>query len=84
MAGVSIPTADVLLSRRVQEMVLKGEEPPPLYICRDDDTEDVCSALSSIPVIDLSLLSSSATICEQEEELQKLKSALCSWGCFQV
>lgn len=84
MAGVSIPTADVLLSRRVQEMVLKGEEPPPLYICRDDDTEDVSSALSSIPVIDLSLLSSSATICEQEEELQKLKSALCSWGCFQA
>ena len=50
MAGVSIPTADVLLSRRVQEMVLKGEEPPPLYICRDGDTEDVSSALSSIPV----------------------------------
>ena len=84
MAGVSIPTADVLLSRRVQEMVLKGEEPPPLYICRDGDTEDVSSALSSIPVIDLSLLSSTATIFEQEEELQKLKSALCSWGCFQV
>ncbi|KAM4100518.1 hypothetical protein ACB094_05G073400 [Castanea mollissima] len=84
MAGVSIPTADVLLSRRVQEMVLKGEEPPPLYICRGGDTEDVSSALSSIPVIDLSLLSSSATICEQEEELQKLKSALSSWGCFQA
>lgn len=85
MAGVSLPLADVLLSRRVQEMVLKGEEPPSLYICREGDTtKDVSAALSSIPIIDLSLFSSSAPSSEQEEELQKLKSALLSWGCFQV
>ncbi|GMY34104.1 protein SRG1-like [Fagus crenata] len=85
MAGVSLPLADVLLSRRVQEMVLNGEEPPPLYICREGDTtKDVSAALSSIPIIDLSLFSSSAPSSEQEEELQKLKSALLSWGCFQA
>lgn len=87
MAGVSIPPAELLLSKRVQEMVLDGEDPPALYICRDgdDDTEDVSSTISPIPIIDLSLLSPSAT-CTQEskEELQNLKSALSSWGCFQV
>lgn len=85
MAGVSFLPAEVLLSKRVQEMVLNGEEPPPPYICRDDDgTEDLSPLLNSIPIIDISLFSSSAPIRKQEEELEKLKSALCSWGCFQV
>lgn len=41
MADVSLPLAEVLLSKRVQEMVLNGEEPPHPYICRDgtDETE---------------------------------------------
>ncbi|KDP35890.1 hypothetical protein JCGZ_10460 [Jatropha curcas] len=38
--------------------------------------------LLSIPVINLSLLSSSSK--EGIEELQKLKEALTSWGCFQA
>lgn len=85
MAGVTFLSAEVLLSKRVQDMVLNGEEPPPLYICRDGDAnEDVSSASSSIPIIDLSLLSSSAPGSKQEEELENLRSALCSWGCFQV
>ncbi|KAM7480317.1 hypothetical protein LguiA_028530 [Lonicera macranthoides] len=87
MAEVSVPSAEVLLSKRVQEMVLHGEEPPAPYICRDGDdtTEDDSSTTSPIPIIDLSLLSSSAPCTKQkEEELQKLKSALSSWGCFQA
>ncbi|KAG2729377.1 hypothetical protein I3760_01G247200 [Carya illinoinensis] len=85
MAGVTFLSAEVLLSKRVQDMVLNGEEPPPLYICRDGDAnEDVSSASSSIPIIDLSLLSSSAPGSKQEEELENLRSALCSWGCFQA
>lgn len=85
MAGVSFLPAEVLLSKRVQEMVLNGEEPPPPYICRDgDETEDFSPLLDSIPIIDISLFSSSAPIRKQEEELEKLKSALCSWGCFQA
>lgn len=88
MAGVPLLPADVLLSKRVQEMVLKGEEPPHLYVCREGDaTQEVSSTLSSIPVIDFSLLSTSAPSTKQEEEeeiLEQLRSALCSWGCFQV
>ncbi|KAA8540512.1 hypothetical protein F0562_024569 [Nyssa sinensis] len=84
MAGVSVLSAEELLSKRVQEMVLNGEEPPQLYICRDgDDTEDDSTLISPIPIIDMSLLSCS-TRSTYEEELQKLKSALCSWGCFQA
>ncbi|EEF44848.1 conserved hypothetical protein [Ricinus communis] len=59
MAGIP---AEVLLSERVQEIVLHA---------------------SLIPIIDISLLSSSESSTEQDE-LQKLISALCSWGCSQA
>ncbi|XP_015870210.2 protein SRG1 isoform X2 [Ziziphus jujuba] len=91
MAGtVSHLPADALLSRRVQEMVINGEEPPHLYICRNGDHEpdqDVPTQLSSIPIIDLSLISSSSSQPSSKpdhDELRKLHSALSSWGCFQV
>ncbi|XP_017620384.1 protein SRG1-like [Gossypium arboreum] len=82
MASSSNTLAEVLLSRRVQEMVVNGEQPVSLYICRDEkDAQNApISPLAPIPIIDLSLLSSSST----EEELQRLKSALCCWGCFQA
>ncbi|KDP37045.1 hypothetical protein JCGZ_06101 [Jatropha curcas] len=85
MADISILPAQVLLAKRVQEMVLNGEEPQPPYICRDDPTdhEDVSVPPDPLPVIDLSLIASLETSTAQEE-LQKLKSALCSWGCFQA
>ncbi|KAE8709156.1 Calcium-binding EF-hand family protein isoform 1 [Hibiscus syriacus] len=79
--------ADVLLSKRVQEMVINGEEPESLYICRDEkEAANGSSPLAPIPIIDLNLLSSSqlTSKAEEEKELQKLKSALCSWGCFQA
>uniref|UniRef100_A0A5B6YUL7 Putative Codeine O-demethylase n=1 Tax=Davidia involucrata TaxID=16924 RepID=A0A5B6YUL7_DAVIN len=86
MAGVSLVPAEELLSKRVQEMVLNGEEPPLSYICRDgDDTEEDSTPTSPIPIIDMSFLScSTPSTREYEEELQKVKSALCSWGCFQA
>lgn len=83
MAGTQ--EAEVLLSKRVQEMVLDGEEPPALYICRHGEDTDDYSTVSQIPVIDLSLVSPSAASTDISiEELQKLRSALSSWGCFQV
>lgn len=88
MAGASVhPPAEVLLSKRVQEMELNGEQPPAPYVSRYDydATEDDSSTVSEIPIIDLGILSSSeASTEEYEEELMKLKSALQSWGCFQV
>lgn len=90
MAGV-LPAdqeAEVLLSKRVQEMVLDGELPPALYICRggqDTDDHSGSSMVSPIPVIDLSLVSPSATSTDLGiQELRKLRSALSSWGCFQA
>ncbi|KAK7270649.1 hypothetical protein RJT34_25960 [Clitoria ternatea] len=80
MEGNCIVPVEALLSKRVQEMVLNGEEPPPPYVCRDDD---IMSSASScpLPIIDFGILSSPT---KQKQELQKLKSALSSWGCFQA
>lgn len=87
MAEISVPPVEVLLSKRVQEMVLHGEEPLGPYICRSgedvDDKEDFMDT-SPIPIIDLDRLSSSTTSNkDREQELEKLGSALSSWGCFQ-
>ncbi|XP_050232825.1 codeine O-demethylase-like [Mercurialis annua] len=83
MAGSIVPPAQVLLSRRVQEMVLHGEEPPQPYMGRDDSTYDVSVPPPYMPpIIDLSLLSPDSSTAE--DELQKLRSALSSWGCIQV
>ncbi|QCE08861.1 protein SRG1-like [Vigna unguiculata] len=77
---------EALLSKRVQEMVQNGEEPPPPYVRRDVNcTQTVTSTLCSPPTIDFGLISSSSTpVTKQKEELQKLRSALSSWGCFQA
>ncbi|KDO56065.1 hypothetical protein CISIN_1g034671mg [Citrus sinensis] len=67
--------AGIFLSKRVQELVLNGEEPPASYICRDGDSiQEVSAPLSPVPIIDLSLLSSSTLCAKQEEELHKLRS----------
>ena len=88
MAEASIVPPEILLTRRVQELVLNGEELPPPYVCRDDDPKQVISStLCSIPIIDFGLLLSSPTpdnIAQQKQQLQKLRLALSSWGCFQV
>ncbi|XP_021906591.1 probable 2-oxoglutarate-dependent dioxygenase ANS [Carica papaya] len=81
MAGA----AEILLSKRVQEMVLNGEQPPELYISRDgSEGVDVCSASTPVPIVDISFFSSSVPSDVQGEELQKLRSILSTWGCFQA
>ncbi|KAJ8755244.1 hypothetical protein K2173_019042 [Erythroxylum novogranatense] len=82
--GLVLP-AEVLLSKRVQQMVINGEEPQPPYVCREDcsNEDSFPDTAPPIPVIDLSLISSQQP-CAAREELEKLRSALCSWGCFQA
>ncbi|KAK6912253.1 Non-hem dioxygenase N-terminal domain [Dillenia turbinata] len=84
MAGVS--TLPVLLAKRVQEMVLDEDDPAAPYLSRiDDPTRHVSPPLAQIPTIDLSLYSSPTSGSEEEkQELEKLRSALGSWGCFQA
>lgn len=71
----------------VQELSVNGDEPPPRFIRKDLDEETPIShSLSdSIPIINLSLLSSPfSSSKEKETELAKLKSALTEWGFFQA
>lgn len=76
----SSPPAEILLSKRVQEMVLNDEEPPAPYICREN--EDPLADESPVPVIDMSHLALSEE--ESKETLEKIRAALSSWGCFQA
>ena len=77
-------TREELLSKSVQELVIDGGQPPDNYVYKNSTGggPDVHPLLNEIPVIDLGNLKSSATTVE--EELEKLRSALGSWGCFQV
>ncbi|KAF5937465.1 hypothetical protein HYC85_024971 [Camellia sinensis] len=97
MVGVSVlaapaPAAKALLAKRVQEMVLYGDEPPALYISRDDhdatdgDGDGGDDFSSPVPIVDIGILSCSEEpfTKEYEEELLKLNSALHTWGCFQA
>ncbi|KAF6136225.1 hypothetical protein GIB67_001634 [Kingdonia uniflora] len=71
--------------RRVQELAVNGFDPPAAYIVKDGGTGPVADTLLSVPVIDLSILTSSSTCSkEKKEEVEKLRSALVSWGLFQV
>ncbi|PIN14355.1 Iron/ascorbate family oxidoreductase [Handroanthus impetiginosus] len=87
MAEVSIPSAEVLLSKRVQEMVLNGQDPLGPYVCRNkhDNVEEESPENSPIPIIDLGcFLPQQSSTEETEENLEKLKSALSTWGCFRA
>ena len=82
MAGIPLLSDGVPLSKSVQEMSINSDEPPPEFHVKDSsfgctDSFDL-SASVLVPVIDLSLLLSS------KDELEKLRLALESVGCFQV
>ena len=87
MAGSPVATVVPPLAQSVQEMSVNGNEPPPQYFLKENSIQPMDSYLPSdpIPIIDISLLSSSSLSSKGgEEELEKLKSTLISWGCFQV
>ena len=66
------------MPRTVQELAAKGEEIPQNYLHKEGDGGAPNAPPMDVPVVDIALLSSSS------EELQKLCSALNTWGCFQV
>ncbi|OMO73176.1 Oxoglutarate/iron-dependent dioxygenase [Corchorus capsularis] len=83
MAGMSVFSEGVTLPKTVQEMSINGDEPPPEFYVKDSsfgclDSSDLSSSVNSVPVIDVSQLLSS------NDELEKLKLALNSSGCFQA
>ncbi|KAJ4952414.1 hypothetical protein NE237_029246 [Protea cynaroides] len=88
--ATSLQSDQEQLAKPVQELAeVNGNEPPARYICRDGDHNEIIDAnasfSSSIPTVDLLLLSSHSTPeNEKEAEMEKLGSALRSWGFFQA
>ncbi|KAE8689052.1 2-oxoglutarate and Fe(II)-dependent oxygenase superfamily protein isoform 2 [Hibiscus syriacus] len=82
MAGKSLFFDGVSLSKSVQEISLNGDKPTPEFHVKDCSLGGTGSthfqSSVSVPIIDLSLLLSS------KDELQKLRLALESGGCFQA
>lgn len=77
------------LSKTVQEILMIGDEPPQEYISKQSNfgSVDFSHSLAPIiPIINIGLfsLSSSHDSKEVESELEKLRSALSSVGCFQA
>ncbi|XP_062079713.1 protein SRG1-like [Humulus lupulus] len=74
MAGLVLPHEDVS-----QVIHINGDDPPQEFFIKESAFGAVDSSppLIPIPVIDLSMLSS-------KSELEKLRSALSTWGCFQA
>ncbi|KAK3039962.1 hypothetical protein RJ639_027152, partial [Escallonia herrerae] len=79
------------VAKTVQQMSIDGDEPALPYIIKENPfgAIDTFPPLAEIPVIDISLFSSSPSSSahspkEAADELEKLRSALTSWGCFQA
>ncbi|XP_004287256.1 PREDICTED: protein SRG1-like [Fragaria vesca subsp. vesca] len=86
MADQSSTPAKVefLATKTVQEQLTEGEllVPPPEYILKDGiPCPNASLELMDVPIIDLGLLIPSSI---SVEELDKLRSALTTRGCFQV
>lgn len=71
-----------VVGKSVQELVNYSDNLPMNYIYEEGGVGFRDALLSSdIPVVDLQKLTSPSTA---QQELAKLRSALNSWGCFQV
>lgn len=70
------------LAKTAHEMAIDGDEPPPRYFINESTfgSIDASPPPLPIPTIDISLLS----LPSSGEEVEQLRSALSSWGCFQV
>ncbi|GAB4828221.1 hypothetical protein Ancab_040040 [Ancistrocladus abbreviatus] len=77
--ALSTVTNQELPTKLIQEISLSGNQVPEKYFYKKSDCQDV--PLMNSPIIDLNLLLSSSS---RLEELNKLRSALSTWGCFQL
>ncbi|CAA2980043.1 Hypothetical predicted protein [Olea europaea subsp. europaea] len=77
--AASLPAEVEVKQKPVQETVENGIQFPNEYIWEDANygVIDAFAPLAEIPVIDIASLNN-------VEELDKFRSALTSWGCFQV
>ncbi|KAJ8768138.1 hypothetical protein K2173_021078 [Erythroxylum novogranatense] len=70
--------------RSVQELAVNVKEPPQKFFVKGSDGGVLDSAvpLVDVPVVDIGLLTSPSS--SSLQELEKLRSALSTWGCFQI
>ncbi|XP_050204214.1 protein SRG1-like [Mercurialis annua] len=79
MAENAPPAEKIESAGRVQEMSINGQDPPTRYCYRDGVGVGSDIPVMEIGVIDVALLASPSTA---KLQLQNLRSALSSFGCF--
>ncbi|KAI3714892.1 hypothetical protein L6452_21853 [Arctium lappa] len=82
--------ADSLVVKTAQQMAIDGDEPPSKYIFNINTKNtnfgplETSHPFAPVPVIDVGCLFSTSDQDDPKTELAKLRSALITWGCFQV
>lgn len=80
-------TEDWIPAKDARQMSMDGDLPPPKYIANNNTKfgpVETSPPFAPVPIINISRLSSSSKQEDQQAELAKLRSALTTWGCFQV
>ncbi|KAI3803051.1 hypothetical protein L1987_31199 [Smallanthus sonchifolius] len=74
---------DSLPAKTAQQMAVDGDQPPSKYIFNNTKFGplETSPPFAPVPIIDIGCFFSSSN---QQTELQKLRSALTTWGCFQA
>lgn len=78
---------DSLPAKTAQQMAMDSDQPPSKYIFNNTTKFgplETSPPFAPVPVIDISRLYSSSKQGDQATELDKLRLALATWGCFQV
>ncbi|KAJ0531484.1 putative isopenicillin N synthase [Helianthus annuus] len=81
-------SVDSLPEKTPYQMAIDGDQPSSKYMINNNYTKfgslETSPPFAPVPIIDIGCFVSSSKQDDQQAELDKLRSALTTWGCFQV
>ncbi|KAM0017943.1 putative codeine 3-O-demethylase [Helianthus debilis subsp. tardiflorus] len=81
-------SVDSLPEKTPYQMAIDGDQPSSKYMINNNCTKfgslETSPPFAPVPVIDIGCFVSSSKQEDQQAELDKLRSALTTWGCFQA
>ncbi|KAJ0523756.1 putative codeine 3-O-demethylase [Helianthus annuus] len=81
-------SVDSLPEKTPYQMAIDGDQPSSKYMINNNYTKfgslEISPPFAPVPIIDIGCFVSSSKQDDQQAELDKLRSALTTWGCFQA